>query len=649
MKWILILFVFVTSICLSQKEASVWAISPNASLDFNTPAPQLFPNSTVADFFESNCSISDQNGNLLFYSDGETVFGGDNLVLPNGNDLTTSSSILIGTSTQGSLFVQQPNSNSIYYLFSLGGTGFDNYQRLFSYSVIDKNLNGGVGDVVSKQNSLTLDALTEKLTATKHCNNKDIWVVVLKYKVLKYKQSIPIDYTLELQSYLVTENGINSSPVKSEIKTIGAIGGQMKFNNAGNELAYAETDHLILFNFDKQTGKVSLKEQINLPLQNGYGVEYSPNDSIIYINEKQYNFQTNNLTTLLPYPIVTPLQRGLDGKIYAIFLPPTQITIFTDTELHPYTNGCSWQGNNDHNNYISVIDSPNNTGVACQLNLNVYTINDPTSFRNYLALPNFPSYVFNHKPSDFDYSGTCAGDVFNFFLSTNPTVDSVHWLFHDSNLEVVGLTAQYTFPISGEYQVTCTVYINGVAITTTQCVNVCGISDVTLPATIDLCFNEPFEINAVNTCSVNYQWNTGDTTSAIFIQSEGTYILQTTNACGVFYDTMEVVKSELCNALVEIPNVITSNGDLINDNFSIQLKNAKDINYSIMNRWGNLIIQNKITLQPSQYNYWNTLNLWDGQLMNGKSITDGTYFYRIDVTLLNDSIESKVGFIEVIH
>lgn len=650
MKWILIFFISTPFFCIGQKEASVWALSPNASLDFNSGTAVLTPNSTVADFFEANSSICDENGNLLFYSNGETVWGADNSILPNGADLTAVSTILVSTSTQGTLIIKQPKSNDIYYLFSLGGTGVDLYQRFLSYSIIDMSLNGLIGAVVEKKNNLITDSLAEKLTATKHCNGDDIWVVVLKFRVFKYENSNPSDYELEFQSYLVTKNGVQLSPVRSNVKAIGAAAGQMKFNNAGTELAFGETNHLVLFNFNKETGVVSLKQEIKLPLKNAYGVEYSPNDSIIYLNEKQYDFQTQELTSLLAYDCFTPLQRGLDNKIYAILLPDEQVaTIISAEELDPFTNGGILQGNTDNTNYISVIDNPNISGVACNLLLNQHSIFIPNDFRNFIALPNIPSYHFNHKPSDFSYSGTCPGEVFNFFLSNNPTVDSVHWFFHESNTNLDGTTTQFSFLNSGDYQVTCTVFQNGIATSTTQCVNVCGVNEVTLPRNVDLCDVEPFEINTLNTCSANYSWNTGDSTSAIFIDSEGLYVLKTTNECGVFYDTMEVVKSDACNVLVEIPNVITANNDGINDLFGIDVKNTKAFNYTIINRWGNLLMQNDFYLGTSKGNYWNHYDLWDGKTFDGNDVADGVYFYKIEFTALNDSKLMKSGFIEVVH
>lgn len=74
----------------------------------------------------------------------------------------------------------------------------------------------------------------------------------------------------------------------------------------------------------------------------------------------------------------------------------------------------------------------------------------------------------------------------------------------------------------------------------------------------------------------------------------------------------------------ELPNVITVNGDGINDFFkAIKNKFVKDIDLRIYNRWGTLVYQ---TTDPA-FN-------WDGKVIQSKlQATEGTYFY---VCLVNE-------------
>jgi gliding motility-associated-like protein len=72
----------------------------------------------------------------------------------------------------------------------------------------------------------------------------------------------------------------------------------------------------------------------------------------------------------------------------------------------------------------------------------------------------------------------------------------------------------------------------------------------------------------------------------------------------------------------ELPNVITTNGDGINDFFkAIKNKFVKDINLKVYNRWGTLVYETT----DAGFN-------WDGKVIQSKLLaTEGTYFYVCDV------------------
>jgi len=85
----------------------------------------------------------------------------------------------------------------------------------------------------------------------------------------------------------------------------------------------------------------------------------------------------------------------------------------------------------------------------------------------------------------------------------------------------------------------------------------------------------------------------------------------------------------------DIPNVITPNGDGNNDFFVLNFKEfGPCIDLSIYNRWGSLIYQNA--------NYQDD---WYGENQSGQEVSDGTYFYIINVC----SKTSTTGYITVIH
>ena len=72
-KIISIIILLYTLNGFSQKEANIWYFGENAGLDFNSGTPQPLTGGQL-NTFEGCSTFSDNSGNLLFYSDGTTVW-----------------------------------------------------------------------------------------------------------------------------------------------------------------------------------------------------------------------------------------------------------------------------------------------------------------------------------------------------------------------------------------------------------------------------------------------------------------------------------------------------------------------------------------------------------------------------------------------
>lgn len=640
----LIIYLFISLNTFSQKETTWWPIGHHVFLDFTSSIPTHNYNSNL-DIYESSASISDSKGNLLFYTDGEVVFGRDSLPLLNGLNINPSNTINFST-TQGSLFLKKPGNNSLYYLFALPASfnGVGNY--LFEAFTLDTLQNNNKGDIINRI-EVVEDFFTEKMNATKHCDSKNIWLILARFKRLEIPINDDIQFDrkeIEFLSYLITENGLQIEPIKSSISMAFDFPslGQLKFNNKGNELACADAEGISLFHFDKENGKVNLKQRILLPLENGYGIEFSPNDEFLYINEKQFHFASKTLIPLLDYNCPSQLQRGLDGKIYKYNFPKNEILISANNDWVLFGNG-------DSSFKFTQIKSPDSFGMACQYDTSFIHEYRPNYFQNVPGLPNFPSFYFNHSKSEFAYSGGCEKDSTRFYLlNYSNSIDSVKWLFE--NETNIGDSVKHYFSKSGTYQVGCITFSNGISDTTFQCISICGKGDTNLPKMINLCESNAGIVNGMNTCSLTYKWSSGDTTSAIKITKAGDYILTTSNGCGIFQDTVHAYFdcTKIQDTINKIPNVFSPNNDGVNDEFSIVLENAKSFNYFIVNRWGNTIISNSIDVQQQSIN--NKFVLWNGKNPKTEELcTDGVYFYRIEIVKSDNSIQVKNGFLHLIN
>lgn len=393
LKIVFILLVFIYSPCvISQIEFSKWYFGLNAGIDFQTPTPTALFNSTMV-ATEGCASVSDNSGNLLFYTNGFQVFNSQHTVMANGSGL-------IGTSgeTQSSVIVKQPGNNNIYYLFTLN---VSNIASPMAYSIVDMSLAAGLGSVTVKNNTLYIGT-SEKQVAIRHCNGRDVWILS--------HSSLGSNFI----SHLLTDAGVSTNSIVSNTgltfthspHSVG-ISGYMKVSPDGRKLALAamanETATInvgqgfYLFDFDPSTGIVS--NPLYLKNTNrAYGVEFSPDGTKLYggvgtvgINGAiyQWNLCASSQSAIVAsqYSFAVSaalgsLQRGIDGKIY--------VAMVTSQSL-------------------SVINSPNSPGAAMSFSFNALSLAPKASG---LGLPNFINPYQKIPPAPFTSTIACNSVTF---------------------------------------------------------------------------------------------------------------------------------------------------------------------------------------------------------------------------------------------
>lgn len=160
------------------KRSNIWHFGIGAGLDFNSGSPVAIAGGQTGHTWEGFSTLCDTAGNLLFYSDGQTIWNKTHTVVENGTGLIAHQS-----STQGSLLLQHPENDTLVYLFTSRPSDFSNAG--IRYNIINSKSNNGEGKVILK-NKLLLSPTTEKLTAINHANGRDIWVIVHGYTSNSY-------------------------------------------------------------------------------------------------------------------------------------------------------------------------------------------------------------------------------------------------------------------------------------------------------------------------------------------------------------------------------------------------------------------------------------------------------------------------------
>ncbi len=221
---------------------------------------------------------------LICLTDGITVWGSNYAPMPNSMNSSPGGSLLGDpSSTQSALLVKNPANGFSYYIFTvdanLGTNGLN-------YSLIDFSLNSGYGDVVPGiKNINLLSTCTEKLTAIKHSNGIDYWVLAHDWGNANYV------------AYHVSASGVNPIPVTSTIGIVLNGGtavsrGCLKVSQTGDMVAAAieGEDMYEVFDFDRSTGVLSNYVALTGTNYNDcYGVEFSANGQYLYGSERWGN------------------------------------------------------------------------------------------------------------------------------------------------------------------------------------------------------------------------------------------------------------------------------------------------------------------------------------------------------------------------
>ena len=324
------------------------------SYNFTSGTPSYVAGTAVSNpNTEGVSAISDGSGNILFYSDAESVYDANNNPMPNGNG-TINGYI---SATNACLITKIPGDCDRYYLFTIQEPVLGTYQLELRYSVIDMSLNGGLGDVVAAQNNVlmyTASDITEKMISVQKGLTEDYWIIVRK------------TLSDEFLSFEVSSAGINNTPVVSLVSsnTYSYTPAPAVTPSYGWLAASPFNDAIIetsgftnscLYDFDNLTGVLSNQEVlINNPYSSstvltillGNGCAFSPDGQIIYmsvfdgiINSAfMYRFDRSGgsgtvaatLQTLAIPSIYATMQARNDGMIYFNMGNEPGLSVITD-------------------------------------------------------------------------------------------------------------------------------------------------------------------------------------------------------------------------------------------------------------------------------------------------------------------------------
>ena len=547
----------------SQGECNNWIFGLYDNLvvftDTGTVAINAPPNvSGDIEFFfcggNGNACISDEDGNLLFYTDGETLWNG------NYDTITNSQLTLYGNYLGTNLFIPRPGYSDRYFLLT---TSFPGMLWGCLISEIDMNLNNGTGGFVPIYNyQLSADAVP-KLAATYHANGKDIWVLTHHR------------YSNTFKAYLITEEGIyfgsglqtNVIPVESNVGLSQQESspmpdafnrnawGRIKISPGGNYIAMSSNglNAVELFDFDIATGIVSNPRQITL--ERAYSPEFSPDGTILYVGQ---HYNCYNQGCNITYPGVTHIHQYdlLAGDSAAIINSNTSITNYNtgcwtnrgnflqlgiDMKIYTTTPGCGPLN-------INVITNPNRLGDSCNWISN--GIEKEIGYFGGGANQGLPPFFTPYLDKNILFENQCFGDTTLIHTLTNTAMDSIRWEFSDPILGAYSIANQdsvyHVFSQPGAYEISLKRYRNGNLDELKKMLYILPVVNIELSEDTILCEGQPITL-AFDYPYTDFVWVNDFNSDSVFsdtavINCQGNWwpeIINFDDYCGVL-DTIAV-------------------------------------------------------------------------------------------------------------
>jgi len=536
---ILMLHCMLTSALHAQynlPENRIWAFGSNAGLDFSTgnpvPVQTAFSTTAQGQLWETAATVCDQSGSLLFYTNGITIWNRNHVPMTNANTLYGGTRInsVTESSTQGALIVPVPDTADKYYVFSLTNSESRTYPvagRLY-YSVVNMQLNGGLGDVEPGRKWVALDTgMAEKLIAIPgSCNN--IWVIIHSKDTNMFK------------AYEITSGGIRPNAVVSYAGAFGkgtissGFGSRNDFWNIGalaashdyRQIAMCNYfgNSLEIFDFNRSTGVIDNGVTLDtnqLHSWSFYGACFSPDDSKLYATapdasdpQGAYDYQVFQYNLNAGSPAAVRNSRtligpcGKDGSSLA--LGPNGKLYFQGTAF----------------DRISVIAAPDQPPALCQYSPNAIQLLPGTQINmgiySQFVKPHADTVFFRHPDTSVCSNGS---------IELRSSGGSSNYIWQDGNT-----AAGRTITTPGTYWVRAksdcgwqidTFVVRGIDV------------NFSLGADTAVCDGAPVELR-VTLSGATYLWSDGTTADSINIRQSGRYWVRIRREHCVASDTIQV-------------------------------------------------------------------------------------------------------------
>ncbi len=313
--------------CMAQSRIDNWCIGDSIHVKWNGET-FVFQGEVPFVSQEGGASISDTAGNLLFYTDGRTVWDSTHQIIEGGSSLSDSLFAPYGSSVAQSAMIL-PGFGDLgltFYVFSrassVGGAN-----SMFVSTIRVDSLTGMARIDHAERRVLVFDSLrSETMTAVKHANGRDWWIISShsdiadKHYSIRYKLLTPFGFSNE-SSFIV--DTVDVSHYHTNLTA----------SYSGDLMGFAAWDYLYLLNFDRCSGMFSLHSKIT-DLDEGfewYSIEFSKSSTYMYACDpvRKSIYQIRTFDGILVHELPTlggpssfvygQMRRAPDNSIYIAY------------------------------------------------------------------------------------------------------------------------------------------------------------------------------------------------------------------------------------------------------------------------------------------------------------------------------------------
>jgi len=402
-----------------------------AGLDFSNSDPQSVMFNSPSSFSGQSLSMSDKDGNLLFYSNGNSIYDYNNIEVKNSKDFNTGENIMgYGYDTharpQQMISIPSDVDDNIYYIFHLPQElGTSNFtvvptKLLMSQIHVDNERNL---EMIIQNVPLIQDTLHNyTMQAHRHANGEDWWILAFQM------------FTNNYYKILLKPNG-ETIVEKEEFDLIleRAIY-QTVFSPNGNKFALSggEDKMTYLWDFNTHTGNLSNRIDISGQLKDDFdtprGVAFSPNSRFLYLASyhfmKQYDLCSD---TISESEAVVGIWDGLYDWIYPFSFG--RLRLGPDNKIYSSSYRSSV--------FLSTIHNPDLIGLDSDFRQHDFELAEENKNASN-SIPEFPHYRNTSDSLNCDVLNSIAVDHINpnnIQVYPNPTYNNLDIISTENLIE----------------------------------------------------------------------------------------------------------------------------------------------------------------------------------------------------------------------